>query len=243
MISVNSLILFLKSLQNRTGGGKADAWTRCWRHSLGWWRWRPQAAWRLRNYLLFQWMVHDESFIMVFWWKPFKLQMILIWLSIESHIFYKTGIVHGAKEILWFGPPLYVSGRQCSHQNTFFFWNHISPISHKSFVTSKPSSGRRIEKFCFWIWQYLNLQRFVKSIFLQRSHGPAKMRFAGLEIHQQRLDKVWDAWLSKTKRCVWKRWRWTMINKYCFTNLATFATSSRALEHMDDCLNCRTNVF
>lgn len=158
-----------------------------------------------------------------------------------NHIFFT---IHGAKEILWFGPPLYVSGRQCSHQNaSIFFWNHISPISHKSFVTSKPSSGRRIEKFCFWIWQYLNLQRFVKSIFLQRSHGPAKMRFAGLEIHQQRLDKVWDAWLSKTKRCVWTRWRWTMINKYCFTNLATFATSSRALEHMDDCLNCRTNVF
>ena len=78
-------------------------------------------------------MVHDESFIMVFWWKPFKLQMILIWLSIESHIFYKTGIVHGAKEILWFGPPLYVSGRQCSHQNTFFFFEITSlpsPTSH-----------------------------------------------------------------------------------------------------------------
>ena len=188
-------------------------------------------------------MVHDESFIMVFWWKPFKLHMILIWLSIESHIFYKTGIVHGAKEILWFGPPLFVSERQCSHQNASIFFeitSLTSPTSH----SWRPSHLQE-EELRSSVSEYGNtsLQRFVKSIFLQRSHGPAKMRFAGLEIHQQRLDKVWDAWLSKTKRCVWKRWRWTMINKYCFTNLATFTTSSRALEHMDDCLNCRTNVF
>lgn len=124
----------------------------------------------------------------------------------------------------------------------FFFeiTSLTSPTSH----SWRPSHLQE-EELRSSVSEYGNtsLQRFVKSIFLQRSHGPAKMRFAGLEIHQQRLDKVWDAWLSKTKRCVWKRWRWTMINKYCFTNLATFTTSSRALEHMDDCLNCRTNVF
>ena len=136
--------------------------------------------------------------------------MILIWLNIESHIFLKQK---------WDCPWC----KENPVTRTTFLWSHISHLQEEELRSSVSEYGNTS-----------NLQRFVKSI-LRRSHGPAKMRFTGLEIHRQRLDKVWDAWLSKTKQCVWKHWRWTMINKSIAsfaTSLKTFSHKCRALEHV-----------